>query len=93
MQHVRQELSHLEERLEFKQFYDWLDSEGEPNLGTRCQDTVRKLLSSADEDIYSRMSKIMSGITAKVPPPPPPPHTHTHTPLSLSLSLSLLFHQ
>ena len=68
MQHVRQELAHLEERLEFKKFYIWLDTEGEPSLGTRCKDTVQKQLSSADDDISSRMSKIMSEIIAKVQP-------------------------
>ena len=66
MQHVRQEISYLEEKLEFKSFYKWLDSEGEHNLGKPCEEMVKKLLHSADDDIYNRMSKIMKEVTDKV---------------------------
>ena len=66
MQHVREELSHLEERLEFESFYKWLDSEDESTLGAQCRAMVTKLLSSSDDDIYNRMSKIMTEITDKV---------------------------
>ena len=66
MQHVREELSHLEERLEFESFYQWLDSEDESTLGRQCRAMVKKLLGSADDDICNRMSKIMTEITEKV---------------------------
>ena len=66
MQHVREELSHLEERLELESFYEWLDSQDESTLGSQCRAMVKKLLGSADEDIYNRMSKIMTEITEKV---------------------------
>lgn len=66
MQHVREELSHLEERLKFESFYEWLDSEDESSLGNQCRAMVEKLLGSADDDIYNRMSKIMAEITEKV---------------------------
>ena len=66
MQHVREELCHFEERLEFESFYKWLDSEDESTLGTQCRAMVKKQLGSADDDIYNRMSKIMSEITDKV---------------------------
>ncbi len=66
MQHVREELLHLEERLEFESFYKWLDSEDESTLGSQCRAMVKKLLGSADDDIYNRMSKIMAEITDKV---------------------------
>lgn len=66
MQHVREELFHLEERLEFESFYRRLDSEDESTLGSQCRAMVQKLLGSADDDIYNRMSKIMAEITEKV---------------------------
>lgn len=66
MQHVRGELSHLEERLELESFYEWLDSEDESTLGNQCRAMVKKLLGSADDDIYNRMTKIMMEITEKV---------------------------
>ena len=66
MQHVRQWLCNLEEGLEFESFYKWLDTDGELNLGKRCKEMVDKLLRSADDDIYNRMSKIMAEITNKV---------------------------
>lgn len=65
MQHVRKELFHLEEMLGLQSFYDWLET-GEPTLGNQCKEMVEKLLGSADDDIYNRMSKIMSEITDKV---------------------------
>ena len=66
MQHVREELFHIEERLEFESFYRRLDSEDESTLGSQCRAMVKKLLGSADDDIYNRMSKIMAEITEKV---------------------------
>lgn len=66
MQHVREELSHLEERLEFEAFYEWLGSEDKSTLGNQCKAMVNKLLGSADDDIHNRMTKIMAEITEKV---------------------------
>ena len=66
MQHVRRELSSFEEQLKFAQFYEWLSSGNEPSLDSRCREMVSKLLGSADDDIFNRMSKIVSEITNKV---------------------------
>ena len=64
MQHIRQEMSKFEEKLELQSFYDWLEEE--EKVGNRCKELVQKLLGSADEDIYNKMSKIMTEITEKV---------------------------
>ena len=64
MQHIRQELSKFEEKLDLQSFYDWLEKE--EKLGNRLQELVRKLLGSADDDIYNKMNKIMLEITEKV---------------------------
>ena len=64
MQHIRQEITQFEEKLELQSFYDWL--EAEEKLGNRCKELVRKLLGNTDHDIYNKMNKIMLEITEKV---------------------------
>lgn len=64
MQHIRQELSKVEETMQLQSFYSWLDREEQ--VGSRCKELVRNLLESADEDIYNKMNKIMLEITEKV---------------------------
>ena len=64
MQHIRQELSKLEETLELRSFYAWLEKE--EKVGKRCKQLVRNLLESADEDIYNRMDKVILEITKQV---------------------------
>ena len=64
MQHVRQELTHFEEKLDLQSFYDWLEKE--EKLGNRFKEIVQRLLRNADDDIYNKMNKIMLEITEKV---------------------------
>ena len=64
MQHVRQEISQFEEKLDLQSFYDWLEEK--EKVGNRCKELVRKLLGNTDEDIYNQMNKIMLEITEKV---------------------------
>ena len=64
MQHVRQEISQFEEKLQLQAFYDWLEEK--ENVGKRCRELVRKLLGNTDDDIFNKMNKIMLEITAKV---------------------------
>ena len=64
MQHIRQELSQFEEKLELQSFYDWL--EAEEKLGEPFKEVVKNLSKSADEDIYNKMDHIMLEITEKV---------------------------
>lgn len=69
MQHIRQEISQFEEKLELQQFYDWLEEQ--EKMGNRCKELVRKLLRNTDDDIYNKMNKIMLEITEKVCVPLP----------------------
>ena len=64
MQHIRQELSQFEDKLDLQNFYDWL--EREEQLGNRFKELVQRVLSSADDDVYNKMNKIMLEITEKV---------------------------
>ena len=64
MQHIRQELSQFEEKLELQSFYDWL--EAEEKLGTPFKEVVKSFSKSSDEDIYNRMDHIMLEIAEKV---------------------------
>ena len=64
MQHIRQEISQFEEKLDLQSFYDWLEEK--EKMGNRCKELVRKLLGSTDDDIYNKMNKIMLEITEKV---------------------------
>ena len=64
MQHIRQELSQFEEKLELQSFYDWL--EAEEKLGTPFKEVVKNISNSADEDIENKMDHIMLEIAEKV---------------------------
>lgn len=64
MQHIRQELSQFEEKLELQSFCDWL--EAEEKLGGSFRELVKNVLESADEDIFNRMNGVMLEITDKV---------------------------
>lgn len=64
MQHIRQELSQFEEKLELRSFCDWL--EAEEKLGGPFRELVKNILESADEDIFNRMNGVMLEITDKV---------------------------
>ena len=64
MQHIRQELSQFEERLELQSFCKWLDAE--EKLGASFKDIVRNLLENADDDIFHKMNQVMLEITDKV---------------------------
>lgn len=64
MQHIRQELSQFEEKLELQSFCDWL--EAEEKLGGPFKELVKNVLESADEDIFNKMNQIMLEITGKV---------------------------
>ena len=64
MQHIRQELSQFEEKLELQSFCDWL--EAEEKLGGPFRELVKNVLESADEDIFNRMNGVMLEITDKV---------------------------
>ena len=64
MQHIRQEMSQFEEKLELQTFYDWL--EAEQKLGTPFKEVVKNFSKSADEDIDNKMDHIMLEIAEKV---------------------------
>ena len=64
MQHIRQELTQFEEKLDLETFYDWLEKE--EKLGERFKELVERIFTSADDDIYNKMNKIMLDITEKV---------------------------
>ena len=64
MQHIRQELSQFEEKLELQNFYDWL--EAEEKLGTAFKEVVKNFSKSADEDIDNKIDHIMLEIAEKV---------------------------
>ena len=64
MQHIRQELTQIEEKLELQTFYNWLETEGK--LGTPFKEVVKNFSKSADEDIYNKMDRIMLEIAEKV---------------------------
>ena len=64
MQHIRQELSQFEEKLELQSFYDWL--EAEEKLGTSFKEVVKNFSQSVDEDVYNKMDHIMLEIAEKV---------------------------
>ena len=64
MQHIRQELSQFEEKLELQTFCDWLQAE--EKLGDPFKELVKNVLESADEDIFNKMNGIMLEITDKV---------------------------
>ena len=64
MQHIRQELSQIEEKLELQSFYDWL--EAEEKLGAPFKEVVKNYSKSANEDIYNKMEHTMLEIAEKV---------------------------
>ena len=64
MQHIRQELSQFEEKLELQSFCDWLEEE--EKLGKPFKEIVKNLQASADEDIFNKMNQVMLEITEKV---------------------------
>ena len=64
MQHIRQELSQFEGKLELQTFYDWLDAEEQ--LGASFKLVVKNYSDSADEDIYNKMDHITLEIAEKV---------------------------
>ena len=80
MQHIRQEISQFEEKLGLQSFYDWLEEK--EKVGNRCKELVRKLLGSADDDIFNKMNKIMLEITEKV--------HHYYTPIIIGIVFQIL---
>ena len=64
MQHIRQELSQFEEKLELQSFCNWL--EAEEKLGGSFKEMIKNVLASADEDVLKKMNQIMLEITDKV---------------------------
>ena len=64
MQHIRQELSQFGEKLELQSFCDWL--EVEEKLGGPFKEVVKKVLASADEDMFEMMNGIVIEIVDKV---------------------------
>ena len=64
MEHIRQELSQFEEKLELQSFCDWL--EAEEKLGRAFKEMVKNVLASADEDIFKTMNGVIIEIANKV---------------------------
>ena len=64
MEHIRQELSQFEEKLELQSFCDWL--EVEDKLGRAFKEMVKSVLASANEDIFKMMNGIIVEIANKV---------------------------
>ena len=64
MQHIRQELSQFEKKLQLQSFCDWL--EAEEKLGRSFTEMVESILASADEDISELMDGIIIEIANKV---------------------------
>ena len=64
MEHIRQELSRFEEKLELQSFCDWL--EAEEKLGRAFKEMMKSVLASADKDIFKMMNGIIIEIANKV---------------------------